>query len=293
MRSTGARSIDLGFTPRMIEHRRAIGAWVTLAPSVYALASHPYTWLRQAKAAELSIPGSALSHRAAAVPPRLRGLSSRAHRPHRARWQPPRQPVGDGAPQPRARGRPPPGDRGDARWLARWPTSPAWSIRGRSSGRSTGAPAEQRLHRRRAEARGRVGRRPSGSAGSAELRAARRGSRRRLRPAGRASSKPSCTPLLDDPRLPPLRAAGAVPVVAGCAAAGRRAHPEWRLIVEADGRRWHTRVRRLRARPGPGPPGQAPRLRRRAPHPPPDLRGSTRYAVELLLEIGSHLDRAA
>ena len=32
---------------RMIERRRASGAWLTLARSVYALASHPFTWLRQ------------------------------------------------------------------------------------------------------------------------------------------------------------------------------------------------------------------------------------------------------
>lgn len=61
------QAVGLGCTPRMIDHRRAIGAWLTLAPSVYALASHPFTWLRQAKAAELSIPGAVVSHRAAAV----------------------------------------------------------------------------------------------------------------------------------------------------------------------------------------------------------------------------------
>ena len=59
--------VEIGFSRRMIDHRRGSGAWLTLAPSLYALASHPFTWLRQAKAAELSIEGAAVSHRAAGV----------------------------------------------------------------------------------------------------------------------------------------------------------------------------------------------------------------------------------
>jgi very-short-patch-repair endonuclease len=60
------QAVGAGLTPRMIERRRASEAWITLAPSVYALASHPPTWLRQAKAAELSVRDAAVSHRAAA-----------------------------------------------------------------------------------------------------------------------------------------------------------------------------------------------------------------------------------
>ena len=60
------QALAAGLTPRMIDHRRASGAWLTLARSVYALSSHPFTWLRQAKAAELSVPGAAVSHGAAA-----------------------------------------------------------------------------------------------------------------------------------------------------------------------------------------------------------------------------------
>jgi hypothetical protein len=60
------QALAAGLTPRMIDHRRASGAWSTLARSVYALSSHPFTWLQQAKAAELSVPGAALSHGAAA-----------------------------------------------------------------------------------------------------------------------------------------------------------------------------------------------------------------------------------
>jgi very-short-patch-repair endonuclease len=50
----------------MIETRRATGAWLTLDRAIYALHSAPFTWLRQAKAAELRVPSAAISHRAAA-----------------------------------------------------------------------------------------------------------------------------------------------------------------------------------------------------------------------------------
>jgi very-short-patch-repair endonuclease len=50
----------------MIENRRAAGRWLTLDRGVYALNSAPFTWFRQAKAAELGVVGSAISHRAAA-----------------------------------------------------------------------------------------------------------------------------------------------------------------------------------------------------------------------------------
>jgi very-short-patch-repair endonuclease len=55
-----------GATARMIQGRRSSGAWLTLDSGVYALNGLPGTWLRQAKAAELRVPGSAVSHRAAA-----------------------------------------------------------------------------------------------------------------------------------------------------------------------------------------------------------------------------------
>ena len=57
----------LGFSPRMIQHRLACGAWIRLAAAIYALASAPSTWKRQVKAAELSLAGAVISHRAAAV----------------------------------------------------------------------------------------------------------------------------------------------------------------------------------------------------------------------------------
>src|SRR4051812_11515184 len=56
-----------GASDRMIAHRRSTGAWLELARFVYALPGSVPTWLRQAKAAELSIPGSAVSGRSAAA----------------------------------------------------------------------------------------------------------------------------------------------------------------------------------------------------------------------------------
>jgi very-short-patch-repair endonuclease len=66
-----AQAIAAGVTPRMITTRRVSGAWLNLDRGVYALRAAPFSWLRQVKAAELSVHGSAVSHRAAA---RLHGL---------------------------------------------------------------------------------------------------------------------------------------------------------------------------------------------------------------------------
>lgn len=58
----GVFSIDqarsAGLTPRMMDNRIEHGAWVRLAPSVYALASSPPKWERQMAAALLTRPGS-------------------------------------------------------------------------------------------------------------------------------------------------------------------------------------------------------------------------------------------
>ena len=68
---TRRQAREAGMTVRMIDIRLASGAWIGLARGVYALAAHPATWRRQLKAAELSVPGAAVSHRAAAA---LHGL---------------------------------------------------------------------------------------------------------------------------------------------------------------------------------------------------------------------------
>jgi hypothetical protein len=62
-----AQAVALGFTRRMVELRIATGAWLVLDHAVYALASHPFTWERQAMAATLSVEGAVLSGRSAAA----------------------------------------------------------------------------------------------------------------------------------------------------------------------------------------------------------------------------------
>ena len=69
-----SQALGLGLTARMIDRRVASGAWLRLDRGLYALASHPFTWLRQAKAAELTIPGAAVSHRASAVLHEIEGF---------------------------------------------------------------------------------------------------------------------------------------------------------------------------------------------------------------------------
>lgn len=55
-----------GHTAKMIHHRVANGTWIRLAPSVFALASAPPKWERQAAAALLSRKGSIMAGRSAA-----------------------------------------------------------------------------------------------------------------------------------------------------------------------------------------------------------------------------------
>jgi very-short-patch-repair endonuclease len=64
---TAQQVLAAGGTARMIHHRRSQGRWIGLARGVYALASHPTDWLRQLKAAELSVAGSAVSGKSAAA----------------------------------------------------------------------------------------------------------------------------------------------------------------------------------------------------------------------------------
>jgi very-short-patch-repair endonuclease len=61
-----AQAFDVGMTARMITTRLASGRWVGLDRGVYALGSHEYSWERQAMAATLAVPGSAVSGRSAA-----------------------------------------------------------------------------------------------------------------------------------------------------------------------------------------------------------------------------------
>lgn len=95
-----ARSV--GLTRSMIESRLRSATWIRLDPAVYALASHPFTWERQLMAATLSVPGSVVSGRSAAalhgldgfrpgridlVAPPGRNERSRLARVHRSRFR--------------------------------------------------------------------------------------------------------------------------------------------------------------------------------------------------------------
>lgn len=61
------QATGLGATPALIARRLASGAWLALDHTVYALPGNPGTWLRQLKAAELSLTGSAVARKAAAT----------------------------------------------------------------------------------------------------------------------------------------------------------------------------------------------------------------------------------
>lgn len=65
---------ELGGDRHLAKRRCASGAWIRLAMGVYALNGNPPTALRQMKAAELSVPGAAVSGTAAAVLHELPGF---------------------------------------------------------------------------------------------------------------------------------------------------------------------------------------------------------------------------
>lgn len=69
-RQYGAFSLEqaraAGHTPKMVHNRVEKGAWIRLAPSIYALASAPPKWERQMAAALLSRSGSIAGGRSAA-----------------------------------------------------------------------------------------------------------------------------------------------------------------------------------------------------------------------------------
>jgi very-short-patch-repair endonuclease len=65
------QACSLGASMRFIERRLGANAWIHPEPSVYGLAGHKMTWRRALKAAELGSPGSAVGGLAAAA---LHGL---------------------------------------------------------------------------------------------------------------------------------------------------------------------------------------------------------------------------
>lgn len=64
---TRAQVFKLGGTNALITRRLRAGIWIELAPGVYALPGGASSWHRQLKAAELSLPGSAVARRSAAA----------------------------------------------------------------------------------------------------------------------------------------------------------------------------------------------------------------------------------
>jgi very-short-patch-repair endonuclease len=81
-RQYGAFSLEqarrAGMTPKMVETRVATGAWIRFAPSVFVVASSPPRWERQMAAAVLSRPGCLVAGRSAAYLHRMEGFK-RSH----------------------------------------------------------------------------------------------------------------------------------------------------------------------------------------------------------------------
>ena len=61
------QALRIGFTPEMIERRLASATWIRLGRDVYGLPSHPGTWHRQCMAATLTVPAGAISGGSAAT----------------------------------------------------------------------------------------------------------------------------------------------------------------------------------------------------------------------------------
>jgi very-short-patch-repair endonuclease len=231
------QALAAGVTPRMVTTRRAAGEWVTLARGVYALRAAPFTWLRQVKAAELSIAGAVVSHRAAA---HLHGIEG-----HPA-----------GAIDLVVDRRPP------ASALAQVHRCESFRFTRRSGLRVTSVPLTV-VHLASVEARARLSRTVDEVLASglvrldellveAERRAAGHprgiGSLLEILDACGDGYVPPTSELerrlwevLDDPRLPASERQVPFP----WSSAGRErvdaVLPSWRRIIEADGRRWHTR----------------------------------------------------
>ena len=76
---------DLGASTSQIDRRLLSGAWIRLAPSVYALPGNPPTFARQCMAATLGEPSAWISGATAVVLHRLEGFRAGADRDHRSR----------------------------------------------------------------------------------------------------------------------------------------------------------------------------------------------------------------
>ena len=232
--------LELGGTAAMIDHRLSSGGWLKLVPGVYALAAQPFTWRRQVKAAQLSVRGAAVSHRAAAV---LHGVDG--FRPGAIDLTAP----------PDAAGR---SRLAEVHRRKSFPTTVVDGIVVTTLARTLVDLAAQ-LEPARYEATfddllvGRAVRldqvvaeyervapdRPRGSGLVAQV--------LRARSDGEAPAANELERALDgvmrDPRLPPSHRQAPAPWWPEGPHRVDRLIPSWRRIVEADGRRWHTRER--------------------------------------------------
>ncbi len=68
------QALAVGASSHLIDRRLAAGRWLRLAAAVYALPGNPPTWHRQLKAAQLSVPHAVVSGRSAAALHRLPGF---------------------------------------------------------------------------------------------------------------------------------------------------------------------------------------------------------------------------
>jgi very-short-patch-repair endonuclease len=68
------QALLLGASSSLIDRRLQAGTWIRLGAGVYALPGNPPTWRRQLKAAELSVPGAAICGRPGCAVHRLTGF---------------------------------------------------------------------------------------------------------------------------------------------------------------------------------------------------------------------------
>jgi len=235
-----SQAYDLGATPRIIERRRSNGQWAQLSRTVWALPSAPPTWHRQVMAGVLSLPGSSVSGLAAGHLLELDG-----YRPVRPELTVPR---GGSRRSPFATVHQ--SDRAVTTTCAGFPVVTVEQAICDSAGRLGAERVEAVIEA--AVVGGRT------SPGAILARAAGlipnppRGLRDVIATA-EAMSRTDAVPMsvleallfriLQDPRIPPWTAQAAPP---WWLTSGERVDvliPRWRLIVEADGRRWHTRRR--------------------------------------------------
>ncbi len=228
---------DRGATDDMISRRRRNGRWLQLAPTVWALPGNPFTWERQMMAAHLSVAGSAVSGLAAA---HLYGLDG--CRPVR-----PEMTVRRGANHRSRLGTVHQSDRFVATTLGPFRIATVEQTLCDSAGRlgprlddvvvgaiEAGSVTAESVM---ARATGLFPAPPQGLARLMTLAEELRG----WRSVPRSALELALFRVLDDPRIPYWESEASPSWWPGADERLDVVVPSWRLIVEADGRKWHTR----------------------------------------------------